>query len=321
MVMDDIEAQKMLEDARKTRRDRSIQEDYFLPPKDNHLPRSHQNLSLDLLIPFADHPFRPYDDGRLSDMVESIKANGVIEPIIVRLHSEPEKYEILSGHNRVNAARKAGLHTIPADIFRNLTDDEARLIVAESNLIQRSFADMPHSERAEVITAFYDAMKKKPGYRSDLLEENQEKTRSPVENRTMAKLGKQYGLSKETIARYLRISKLIPGFQERLDKETLSIRAGVELSYLSIEEQTAVEELLRDDEKVSMQQARQLREASSSGGLTQETAKQILKKTPPKAKSISISRELLTKYFHEEQTAEEIEQVVAEALELYFQQR
>ncbi|MDR2729214.1 MAG: ParB N-terminal domain-containing protein, partial [Chitinispirillales bacterium] len=104
-------------------------------------------LSIDALVPFANHPFKPYEDSRFDDMVRSIKELGVIVPVIVR-PKEDGIYEILSGHNRVNAAKQAGLAEVPVIIKENLTEEEASLIVTETNLVQRSFADLSHSERA-----------------------------------------------------------------------------------------------------------------------------------------------------------------------------
>ena len=105
------------------------------------------NLQIDRLVPFKSHPFKLYEGKRFTDMAESIKANGVMLPIIVR-PSENSTHEILSGHNRVNAAKAAGLDTVPAIVREGLTEDEAKLIVTETNLLQRSFADLSHSERA-----------------------------------------------------------------------------------------------------------------------------------------------------------------------------
>ena len=105
------------------------------------------------LVPFANHPFPLYEGQQLADMVESVRANGVLVPIIVRFHpDEKGKYEILSGHNRVVAAKEAGIKEIPAIVMKGLTDDDAQLIVTETNLIQRCFADMKLSERASVLT-------------------------------------------------------------------------------------------------------------------------------------------------------------------------
>ena len=105
---------------------------------------------LDNLIPYKDNPFALYEGQRFTDMVESVRANGVIVPIVVR-PADDGKYEILSGHNRVKAAKEAGIDSVPALIRTGLTDEEALLIVTETNLLQRSFADLKHSERAVAL--------------------------------------------------------------------------------------------------------------------------------------------------------------------------
>ena len=107
------------------------------------------SLSVGELIPFKGHPFRLYEGERLDDMVESIKANGVLVPIIVR--KVGAAFEILAGHNRVNAVKLAGLNEVPAIVLENISDEDALVYVIETNLIQRSFADMTHSEKAAVI--------------------------------------------------------------------------------------------------------------------------------------------------------------------------
>jgi len=157
--------------------------------------KNYQEINIEQLVSFANHPFALYEGQRFIDLVDSDRANGVISPIIVRT-TDDGNYEILSGHNRVNAAREAGLTEVPAIVNVDLTE-EALFIVTETNLVQRSFADMKHSERAAALTLLYEAMKKKSGYRSDLLIEIDGIT--SVENRprltTKEKLGLKYGLS------------------------------------------------------------------------------------------------------------------------------
>ena len=116
------------------------------------------HIGIEQLVPFADHPFKLYEGRRFADMVESVRANGVLVPIVVRPGAD-DQFEILSGHNRVAAAREAGLSEIPAIVREGLTDEEALLIVTETNLIQRSFADLKHSERAVAIAAHHRATK------------------------------------------------------------------------------------------------------------------------------------------------------------------
>ena len=281
---------------------------------------------LENLVPFDGHPFSMYSGQRFADMFESIRTNGVLVPIVVRPYSREEgKYEILSGHNRVAAAKEAGIKSIPAIIKKGLTDDEALLIVTETNLIQRSFADLKHSERAIVISVHYEAMKKKSGYRSDLISEIEELSGVPVGHRmkTRDKLGEQYGLGKTTIARYLRINKLIPGLKEQLDKHEIGMRVAESLSFLDIKAQEMIEELLTNGKKISIEQAELIKENSQKGELTKTSACEILDPqcSNIKSKPIKLNTQFLSKYFKPEQNTDEIKDIISKTLEQYFTNR
>ncbi|WP_371375509.1 ParB/RepB/Spo0J family partition protein [Sporomusa aerivorans] len=279
--------------------------------------------NLDKLVPFNSHPFKLYEGQRFLDMVESVRAHGVIVPIVVRSYIKEEgKYEILSGHNRVAAAREAGLKEVPVIIRNDLTDEEALLIVTETNLIQRSFADLKHSERAVALATHYEAMKKKSGYRSDLLAEIEELTCAPVGHgmRTRDKLGAQYSLGKTTVARYLRVNKLIPALKERLDNDEIGMRAAEALSYLRVKEQNIVENMLAKGTKINIKQADTLKAESEKGELNLVNISEILSSGyfPVKGKPVKLSGQFLAQYFNQDQSVEEVEKVIAVALEQYF---
>lgn len=282
-----------------------------------------EEIELDKLVSFDNHPFKLYKGQRFTDMVESVRFNGVLVPIVVRPYAkEEEKYEILSGHNRVAAAREVGLDRVPVVIRKGLTDNEALLIVTETNLIQRSFADLKHSERAVVLATHYEAMKKKSGYRSDLLAEIEELTCAPVGHgmRTRDKLGAQYSLGKTTFARYLRVNKLIPALKERLDNDEIGMRAAEALSYLRVKEQNIVEKLLAKNTKINIKQADTLKAESKKGELNLVNISEILSSGyfPVKVKPVKLSGQFLAQHFKQDQSAEEIEKVIAVALEQYF---
>ena len=256
-------------------------------------------------------------------MVESVRSNGVIVPIVVRSYiQEKGKYEILSGHNRVAAAREAGQKEVPVIIRNNLTDEEVLLIVTETNLIQRSFADLKHSERAVALSIHYEAMKKKSGYRSDLLAEIEELTCAPLGHgkRTRDKLGAQYSLGKTTVARYLRVNKLIPALKERLDNDEIGMRAAEALSYLQITEQNIVENLLANGTRINIKQADTLKAESGKGELNLANISEILSlgSFPVKVKPVKLSGQFLAQYFNQDQSVEEVEKIIAVALEQYY---
>lgn len=292
-------------------------------------------IEISRLIPFENHPFKLYEGERFENMVRSIKEFGVIVPVIVR--PKGYDYEILSGHNRVNAAKAAGLLEVPVVIKENLEDEEAMLIVTETNLMQRSFSDMLHSERAAALSEHHKALSSQ-GKRTDLLKEiesllnadeiRDEETSSPVGKRlrTHEQIGESYNLSKNSIARYLRISKLVDELKEFVDSEEISIRAGVDLSYLLDEEQILIADILTSNEfKIDMKKAETLRAFSEGKKLNEETAYSILSgelSKKPKANKpapIKLKPKLINRFFNAEAKQTEIEEVIEKALELYFE--
>ena len=293
-----------------------------------------QNLPLDKLQPFKQHPFKLYDNERLADMADSIKSNGVIVPIIVR-PIDDFTYEILSGHNRAEAAKAAGLDTIPAIVREGLTDDEAMLVVTETNLLQRSFSDLLHSERAVTLSMHHEALKKQ-GKRTDLIEDIENmvnissiaasETYSQVANKSksISKIGKTYDLSKDTVARYLRINKLIQAHKNRLDNGEISFIPAVILSYLTSEQQQIVDDILcASHYKVDMKKAETLRTTTEKKPLTHEDVEQILagnKRSTSKQRipAFKIKPKILAKYFKPDDKSDEIEEVIIKALELYY---
>ena len=275
------------------------------------------------LVPFKNHPFKLYEGKRLTDMIESIKANNIMSPIIVRPIAN-DKYEILSGHNRTKAAGMAGLEAIPAVIRDNLTDEEALLIVTETNLLQRSFADMLHSERAIAIATHYEAIKMKPGYRSDLTESIIEQTLGPLDTRLSSreKIGEKHGLSATTVSRYLRINRLIPKLKDKLDYKRIGLRVADTLSHLRPEEQAVVESILDEGRKISIKKAQLLRDESAIRPLASASIRSILKsEDKPKDKKTAGLDAVLSKHFSDEHSPDEINQVIDEALEMYYSAR
>jgi len=297
------------------------------------------NVDIKHLRPYSNHPFKLYTGQRFNDMVESIRDIGIIYPIIVRpVKGHDFDYEILSGHNRVKAAQAAGVDPVPCIVKDGLTDEEAHLIVTESNLIQRSFSDLSHSERAEALAVHHEALKQQ-GKRTDIINEIENllnasdnagfETSLPVAKKltSMGVVGEKYGLSKDNVARYLRLNRLLTCHKERLDNNELSIRAGVTLSYLTANEQEIVDTILNSgDYKLDMKKAEHLRTLSERGKLTSESAEGILagKKKVNKPKgpsSIKLKRKKFDTYFSKDDTEEIIETTILKALEFYFEHK
>ena len=298
-----------------------------------------QMLSPQIIRGFRGHPFRLYEGDRLNDLVESISENGVLVPAIVR-KIEPDEngfeYEMLSGHNRQNAASLAH-RELPCIVKENLSDHDAWIYVIETNVLQRSFSEMLPSEKAAVLALRYSKMICQ-GRRNDIIEElktleNPDEIR---ENGTGGSdfhriksrdaLGAQYNLTGRSVATYLRINELSVALKIRIDDGEFTIAAAVQLSYLEQEEQQMVEAVLSESEyKVNEGKAVLLREYT--GKLTPERAEQILSgefnRKPKKstAAAFKVKPAIYKKYFTASITQKEFDSIVDEALALYFAQK
>ena len=307
-------------------------------PNQNTPANATEILFVDDLIPFADHPFKLYEGERLDDMVRSVKELGVIVPVIVRPSPDGDMgmYEILSGHNRVNAAKIAGLQKVPVIIKEGLSDEEAKLIVTETNLKQRSFAELSHSEKAIALKHHLYAIKAQ-GKRTDLLDEI-ERLSTPheiKENGTSGlivpkmeardKAADKYGLDARTVNRYTRVYLLSKELLDRVDAEEIGLYPAVSLSYLSSDEQDELDRLLCETTyKVDMKKAESLREFSEGKKLTNEKMMQILsgelyKKPKPKtAPPLKVKAKVYQKYFNDKYSQAEMEVIIDKALAMYF---
>ena len=278
--------------------------------------RQPEELEIRQLQPYPNHPFTLYEGERLEQMAGSISKHGVLEPVLV--WKRQSGYVILSGHNRVNAARKAGLEKVPVRVMEDLTEQQASLIVTETNLHQRSFTDMSHRERALAIHMHYTAIKEDSQNRK-LVETIERLCGVPTGNgRSIEKTCEEFGASQGTIARYLRIHTLLPELQEKIDEGKIPLRAGVELSWTAPEEQEEINrELDGKGKKLSIRQAEQLRE--KAGELDEQAVRDIL--TPQqeaRQRTVKLPEDVLRQYFPETAKRKEIEETIAKALEAYF---
>lgn len=292
-----------------------------------------KQIPVDMLVPYHNHQYSLYDGERRDDMVESIRKNGVISPIVCRPNPDgTDTYEILIGHNRWNCSKLAGLDTIPAIIKEKLTEEEAQTYVDESNLLQRGFNDLKISEQARIIARRYSEMFSQ-GKRNDIINEIRALNgESDSKGNSREKVAEEYGLSRNTIARLVRISKLTDCILQWLDLGELSIRAGVELSYLTECEQDILWQINTVDNsghmlmKISESQARDLRVLSADckkeslelSGNQMLKVLAIKKKKPDK--KVAINPNTYKKYFTDKSN-DEIQQIVEQALEMYYNDR
>jgi len=290
-------------------------------------------LPIESLIPFSQNPFGTYTGQRLEDLAESIQANGVLVPIIVRPAGEAGEagegaYEIISGHNRVEACKIVSLETVPAMIREDLSDQEALLIAIETNLLQRSFAELKHSEKAATLAQYHDAMKTQ-GRQGDLIQEAEllvaegaDELVAPPSRKAKAdgSADDSYGLSVKTMARYLCVNTLAEPHKDRLDRGAIALRAAVSLSYLSEEVQAQVDEVVATARcRLSLADAEALRHEERP--LQRDDVLQIVTevRSPRKKTTLALPSALLEKHFPPDCQAEEIEAIIAQALELYFE--
>ena len=238
-------------------------------------------IAIDTIKAFHNHPFHLYEGERLNDMVESIREHGVLNPVIVL--KTDDGYEMLSGHNRANAAKIAGLSKVPAIIKVGLSESEAYVYVIETNLMQRSFAELLPSEKAAVMAAHYDKVCCQ-GKRNDIIRElqilsgvNPKDTCCHNGNKlkSLDVIASEYGFSSRNAARYLRLNHLIQPFRNMIDKNKIALLAAVDVSYMTKEEQQVLWNIVeRQGLKVKPAYAEKLRKAS--GSLTEEKMAEIL---------------------------------------------
>lgn len=279
-------------------------------------------IDIDSLVPFSKHPFKLYTGERLEDMVESVKENGILTPIIVRkLRSN---YEILAGHNRTNAAKIAGLKKVPCIVKNKLSDEDAYVYVIETNLMQRSFAELEISEKALVLSERYENIKSQ-GKRNDIIRElkilNGEQTEDTKENHTSVNsrdsIAKEYGLSGPTVARLLRVNYLPDKFKKRVDEGKIPLLSAVNLSYIDEQTLDIIYDISNEyDIKISEPLSRELRE---SNGKTEKDIIHIMIK--PKStvtyQKVKLSTSTYNHYFKGKKP-DEIEDIINKALEKFF---
>lgn len=296
-------------------------------------------ISLDKLVPFARHKFTLYQGERLDDMVESIKKNGVIVPIIARTIEGSDKFEIISGHNRVYASGLAGLEKVPAVIKTDISDEIAQIMAVESNLIQRGFSDLKISEQAFAVAMRYRKLfdEKKLKAIDDELHAlmGTEKVRPPVEDESKRKkdgysriegvAAQEYGISHATVARLIRINELCDELKKLVDTGNIKIRPAVELSYLPIDAQKRLYEHMSaiGENSLDMRTARELREMYKAyNDFTDEHIEQIMNyvkegNTEEKSHKIALAPAVYNKYL-KDVPKKEVVSVIEKALEMYF---
>ena len=260
-------------------------------------------LPLDELNPFKEHPFKVIEDEEMERLKESIRVSGVLIPALAR--PTENGYELISGHRRLAACRALGLSTMPV-IVRNLTDEEAVITMVDSNL-QREHI-LP-SEKAFAYKMKYDALKHQ-GRTSGQLGANY---------RTDQEIANDASDSARQIQRYIRLTNLIPDILKLVDDGRIALTPAVELSYLNNHEQEVLNEIMACDELTpSLSQAQRLRKLSEDYTLTDSGISQIMSEVKGNQKEyVRVPADSIRKYFTRDATVKQMEQTIVKAMEFY----
>ena len=271
-------------------------------------------IAIDKLRAFENHPYKVQDNGEMEALAESIKEHGIVSPVIVRpLENTTDEYEIISGHRRVMASRKAGITEVPALVV-SLDRDAAAIVLVDSNLHREHI--LP-SEKAFAYKMKLDAMKHQ-GWRSDLT--------SPqvvAKSRTTEMVGADTGDSHEQVRRYIRLTNLIPEILQYVDEGRISFTPAVELSYLNEQEQQdLLEQIEQSDCTPSLSQACRFKKISQAEGLTPEVIAEIMEEEKANQKErVKIPTEKIRKYFPKNYTVQQIEDEIIKLCEKNYRNK
>lgn len=270
-----------------------------------------QEIPLDQLKPFKNHPFKVRDDQRMLDTVDSIREYGVLVPAIAR--PDPEGgYELISGHRRKRGCEMAGLQTMPV-IIRNLDDDAAVLVMVDSN-IQRE--ELLPSERAFAYKMKLEALKHQ-GARSDLT------SMQVAQKLSVQKVGDDAGVSKDQVRRFIRLTELISELLDMVDERKLAFNPAVEVSYLKRDEQRMLLEAMDAEQTTpSLSQAQRLKKFSLEGRLTEEAMSAIMSEEKKSdMDKVTLRSDTLRRYFPKSYTPKQMEQTIIKLLDVWQKQR
>ena len=271
-----------------------------------------EKIKIDMLIPFENHPFKSRTGEEQTELLESIRANGTLVPIIVR-SSSAGKYEIISGHRRVEACKELSIDTIPA-IVKELTNEEAIITMVDANLQRENL--LP-SEKAFAYKMKVEAMKRKAGRP----QKNSSQVATNID--TAAEIGQQLGESRDQVYRYIRLTNLIPELLKMVDEHRIAFTPAVELSYLPEHEQRILyEEIEFADATPSLSQSQRLRKFSEQGRLSVDTVFAVLSEEKPNQKEqVRFMTEDIRKYFPKNYSNKDMQQTIIKLLENWQRKR
>ena len=265
-----------------------------------------QQIPIEELFPFKNHPFKVLDDESMQRTVESVEQYGVLSPLIARPRPEGG-YEIISGHRRQHAAQLAGLDTLPV-IVRNMDDDAAVLLMVDSNLQRENI--LP-SERAFAYKMKLEALKNQ-GARSDLTS-----PQVAAKFRSDDAVAKDQGISGDTVRRYIRLTNLVPELLDMMDEKKIAFNPAVELSYLDESQQRDFLEAMNDTQNApSLSQAQRLKKLAQEGHFSYDVAFAVMgEEKKDELDKVVIKNDTLRKYFPRSYTPKQMEDTIIKLLD------
>lgn len=268
-------------------------------------------IEVEKLKPFENHPYHVKDDDEMMDLTESIEENGILSPLVVR-PIENNEYEVISGHRRLFAGKQAGLTKIPAMVCE-MDRDTAAVTLVDSNLHRDNI--LP-SERAFAYKLKMEALSHQ-GKRTDL-------TSAQVEPKLSTEIiGESENVSRETVKRYIRLTKLLPKLVEYVDEGRIAFTPAIELSYLNdIEQQDLIEAIESEDCTPSLSQAVRMKKLSQAGELTDDKILEIMSEEKANQKErIKIPTERVRKYFPKSYSNSQIEEMIVKLCEAHYKRK
>jgi len=270
-------------------------------------------IQLDQLRPFPDHPFKLYSENRMLEMTESVRQSGILTPILVRPVKDGDGFEIISGHNRVEAAKRAGLSEVPGTI-REMDNETAIIAMIDSNLRQRE--KLQPSEKAFAFKMKLDAIKRQ-GQRTDL---TSRQVVGKLEN--AARVGEEVGESGRQIQRFIRLTELIPPLLDMVDENKLAFNPAVAISYLNVEQQCWLMEIMEKEEcSPSLTQADHLKQLAQLGKLDYPVLETVMSEPKSQQTQITLKQDRIAKFFPKDASTQQMEETILKLLENWYRKR
>ena len=266
-----------------------------------------EEIRIDKIHPFKDHPFKVVDDDKMAELVESIKANGILSPVLVRPDNQGG-YEMVSGHRRMHAAKLVGLEVVPA-IVKEMTDDESVIVMVDSN-VQRE--EILPSERAYSLKMKMDVVKRQ-GRRTDL----EDTSGTECRKLTGDAVGEEFGLRDRQVRKYVKLTDLIPELMQMVDEKVISIGMGYDISFFDKEVQKWIYEYRKENGILRPEQIEALKAQKNLENMQQYPVIQVLNSALSEPKTngkVSLSERKLNKYFPSHMPSREREKVILELL-------